>query len=529
MPKLRAVDLFCGAGGMTLGAELSGRVDVVLAVNHWRTAVLTHQENHPRTRHICARIEDMDLRSEHDLPEVDVIMGGIECTHHSVARGAAPINDQKRTSAWRVIDWIGKFRPAWCVFENVREFCDWGPVDRNGRKIKSKAGEIFTAWVQAIRAHGYHVEWKLLNSAHYGEATRRLRLFIVCRRGGSNIPFQWPAPTHGSRKEIQKDLAIGFRSRRQYERAACEIIDWSRPCPSIFDRKRPLAEKTLRRIEIGLRKFVEPFVVKLRGTGTANGCRHPLGAVTAGGMHYGLATPFIVQYHNGPDGHRRTYPFTKPLPTLDTQPRYAMAAPFILPRQGHWDSQQLKRCRSIDEPLNTITASHVPAGVVMPMVFAQGSYCNGRGADCPLPTLLTTARPWIAMPFMCQLNHGDDSRSGHRVNGVDQPLRTITTKRCDSLIYPFLTKYYGTGGARPVTAPLDTVTTKDRHGLALVHTMRELGIVDIGFRMLDVDELAAAQGFPADYVLHGTKADQIRQVGNSVCPKVMQAICGQLD
>ena len=245
--KHRAIDLFCGAGGMTLGAEMSGRVDVVLAINHWRTACYTHETNHPDTRHICARVEDMNLRDEHDLPsDVDVIMGGIECTHHSNARGSAPINDQKRTSAWRVLDWIQHFRPQWCVFENVREFLKWGPIDDNGRKIKSQAGQVFNAWVGAIRAYGYHVEWKLLDASKYGEATSRNRLFIVCRRGGSEQPFKWPEPTHGNHQDIREVLERQLRCNLFRERVAAEIIDWSRPCPSIFTRKRPLAANTLR-------------------------------------------------------------------------------------------------------------------------------------------------------------------------------------------------------------------------------------------------------------------------------------------
>lgn len=517
--KYRAVDLFCGAGGMTLGAEMSGRIDVVLAVNHWRTAIMTHSENHPATRHICARIEDMDLRSEHDLPEVDVIMGGIECTHHSAARGSAPINDQRRTSAWRVIDWIGKFHPAWCVFENVREFLGWGPIDGRGRKIKSKAGEIFNAWVQAVRSHGYHVEWQILNAADYGEATSRKRLFIVCRRGENDQPFRWPDPTHASAKEIAGALRERGKFNRASHRPASEIIDWSRPCPSIFSRKRPLAENTLRRIEAGLKKFVGPHITNFHGTSTCDDLCNPLGAVAAGGTHYGVtvpfgvnmkgrsnawdcncpsptitshaqhvgvAMPFIVQYHNGHDGHRRTYPVTNPIPTLDTQPRYAIATPFIYSLIGR---------------------------------------SAGRSRDCGLPTPTIVAsreNHGVVMPYMIDVNHGGQ-RNGRSVH---IPLPTITTKRGQAVIHAFLTKYYGTGGAQRVTSPLDTVTTRHRHALTLVHTMRELGIVDVGFRMLDVDELSAAQGFPASYVLHGSKADQIRQIGNAVCPRVMAAICG---
>lgn len=577
--KFRAVDLFCGAGGMTLGAERSNRVDVVLAINHWRTAILSHERNHPNTRHICTRIEDMDLRNEHNLPEVDVIMGGIECVQHSNARGSAPINDQRRTSAWRVIDWIGRFRPQWCVFENVREFMDWGQIDDDGRKIKERAGEIFTAWVAAIRAYGYHVEWKLLNASHYGEATRRNRLFIICRRGGSEAPFKWPAATHGSAEEIAKTLTEQHRCNFLYERPAADIIDWSRPCPSIFDRKRPLAEKTLRRIEAGIRKFVEPYLrghgtdggfvvpfgVNMKGTSNAFDINGPGPTITAGGRHVYMAMPFIGKYHNGMDGTRNYSP-TEPLRTLDTENRYcvtmpfmtdihnqrrvgnsssidspmptvvakpgnSLVMPFMLPRQGFYDSQKDKPCRPVSQPLGTITANHSPAHLVMPFMIprhgeADGQHPRTHDVRNPFPVLTASNNPSLVMPYLMDVNHGGlDSRC----YSPWSPMNTITTKRGTALVHPFLTKFYGTGGANSVNRPLDTVTAKHRHALTLVHTMQELGVVDIGFRMLDVDELAAAQGFPPDYYLHGTKADQVRQVGNAVCPKVMQAICGGLD
>lgn len=265
---------------------------------------------------------------------------------------------------------------------------------------------------------------RLLNAADYGEATSRNRLFVIARRGSGKI--HWPEPTHAGRW-----------------RAAAEIIDWSRHCPSIFDRKRPLADKTLARIESGLRKFCgSNFQIDTRNS-VVRPCRGQ------------MAMPFLSVFHNGPDGARRNVSLDAPLPTLDTQPRYALAA-----------------------------------------------------------------------PFLADVNHGGDA--GGRTHGVNIPLRTITTKRGESLVLPFVTEYYGTGGARSTDDPLSTVTTKHRHGLVMVEllrTMQTLGIADIGLRMLDVDELAAAQGFPAGYELAGSKADQIKQVGNAVCPGVMRALC----
>jgi DNA (cytosine-5)-methyltransferase 1 len=719
MQKLRGVDLYCGAGGMTTGAHQSGRVRVELAVNHWRPAILTHSENHPQTRHICAEVQDVDPANDATLPDCDLVMAGVECTHHSNAKGGAPVSDQKRSSARNVLDWVRAKRPKYLVIENVREFCDWGRTrlkrDKNGKKIWDKKhrqwareadprykGEYFRAWWDAVKALGYTLEKKLINSADHGEAQKRIRLFIIARLDPR--PFCWPLPTHS---------ADGQELPRW--RAAAEIINWGRPAASVFGRKKPLAPKTLARIKIGLVKFnapqtisaalegagFEPFIVKFRGTGLVDAIGQPLATITAGGTHLAIATPycvnlkgrstvadlqlplltvtahaqhlylaepFLTKYHAGHARHWQgstACSIRKPLPTVDTNPRYALAHPFmvqtqgpgvgdlryagvqsatdplrtvltrinhgvatpflchvagpgsqrlastlasvaaplrtlltredravvqpfivphfgertgqaprshatsaplsvvtsrgagnlvqpylfaldqqsgsgslqriaaplstitvkqrhclatpyLMPRQGFFDCRKLKRCQSIDEPLNSITATHVPAHLVM--------------------------------PYLVDVNHGESNRSpGGRVHSVSGPLGSVTTKRSTAVITPapFIVNYYGTGIAHEASEPLSTVTTKHRHGLtlfgetrptkriivlnadeaSLFWTMRLLGIDDILFRMLEVDELALAMGLPADYIIHGNKAEQIKQVGNMVCVKVMKAIC----
>jgi DNA (cytosine-5)-methyltransferase 1 len=506
---LRAVDLFCGAGGSTEGAEQSGRVKVVLAINHWRTAIDSHTKNHPGTRHICARIDHVDPRNDKSLPEFDLLMASPECTHHSVARGAAPVNDQKRATPWHVIIWAEACRPTWIVVENVREFKDWGPT-KNGRPTKEGKGSTFDAWIGALRSLGYTVEWKLLNAADYGEATKRVRLFVIARLGPATIP--WPKPSHAGRW-----------------RAAKEIIDWTRPCPSVFTRKRPLADKTLKRIEMGLRKFVgnsaaDQFIVHFRGTGTVADVNDPLNAITAGGTHLGIATPFLHQFHNGADGERRTYDVNDPIPTLDTQPRYAITMPFQYQLIGNGAG----RSRSINDPLPTQVAARENHGVVVPYLFDVNHGGNdGRTKDPrdPLGTITTKRGTGLAMPFMVDIH---DRRRDDRTSSASEPLPTIVTKPGNSIAIPFLTQFNGTGGAESIYDPLTTCTTKPRHGLAMVSllkAMQELKVCDVGFRMLDVDELSRAQGFPEGYELSGNKADQIRQVGNAVCPGVMRAIC----
>ena len=245
----KSADLFCGLGGFSQGAEESGYVETVLAVNHWRPAAYSFQANHQRARVICARIDDVDPRNDRTLPDLDMLFASPECTHHSIARGGQPVEDQKRATPWHVVIWTECKRPKWVAIENVREFRDWGPLvqktDKRGRPMfdakgrpwmipdPARKGEIFRQWLRSLASLGYKIDHQVLNAADYGAPTTRQRLFIIAKREDvrcKDIP--WPEPTHG----------------REQWRSAASIIDWSIPSPSIFDRKRPLAPKTLRRL-----------------------------------------------------------------------------------------------------------------------------------------------------------------------------------------------------------------------------------------------------------------------------------------
>ncbi len=499
----RAVDLFCGGGGTTTGAEQSGRVSVVAAVNHWQTAIDTHSHNHPHVQHFCTPIDAIDPRHDRAVPNFDLLLASPECTHHSIARGGQPVEDQKRATPWHVLVWSEAKRPRAIAVENVREFRDWGPLRQKRDKATGKLlwrpdgrpwmepdpkhkGETFRAWVRAIESLGYVVDHQLLNAADFGAATSRVRLFVTAirsdlyrRRRLNWIP--WPDPTHAGN-----------------HRAAYEIIDWSKPCPSIFGRKRPLAENTLRRIEIGLRKYVEPFIVRFRSSrggigkgGTVHGCDLPLGTITAGGTHHALCVPFQFKAIGNSPG--LTHGIGEPVPTIvAVRENHAIVVPYISQYHNGPDGE-------------------------------NRNYCVGL----PIPTLDTQNRYAVVTPFLETLTHGG------RENSILGPLSTITTAHRgeQALAIPFLTKYYGTGSVQSIADPLDTITTKDRFGLAmvsLVRTMRELGVADIGFRMLDVDELARATGFPEGYYFAGNKADRVKQVGNAVPPAFAKAICETL-
>lgn len=493
MKTLSVADLFCGAGGTSQGAEDSGAGRVVFAVNHWPTAIETHSANFPHARHVCARIDQV---SPAECPKIDVLFASPECCHHSRARGGRPMSDQQRAMAWDVLKWAEFHRPSWIVVENVIEWELWGPLGSDHRPLKTKRGATFEAWVRAIQSLGYTVDWRRLNAADYGAATSRTRLFVIARKGRRSVP--WPEPTHGQRAGGELP-GLGVKPWR----AAWEIIDWSKPCPSIFARKRPLADKTLLRIEAGLRRFcsatnVEAFIVKLRNTtgapgtgGTTSGVRAPLGTITAGGTHHAVAMPFVLSQCS--EGAPREV--GQPIPTLTTTARPSLAVPFFVARRGERDG--------------------------------QGPRTHDAGR--PMPTIATSNAPALAVPFVLP-NEG--YYRGNAPRGMDQPLPTITGQRGGHVVQAFLTKYYGSAdGAQDLRDPVDTITAKHRHGLAmvkLIETMAELRIVDIGFRMLDIDELARATGFREDYQLCGNRADRTRQIGNAVPPPFSEAITREI-
>lgn len=315
--NVRAVDLFCGAGGTSTGLYQAcietGRKLDLLAINHWPVAIETHQINHPGARHICARLES--IRPEDLVPSgyLNILVASPECTHYSVARGGRPMCDQLRSSAWLLLRWLEALRVDNILIENVQEFRNWGPIGANGKPLKRHKGETYQAFLEALRSFGYNVEDRVLNAADYGDPTARRRLFIIARRGNKKI--SWPDPTHG-----ESDM---FSDREAY-RTAREIIDWNLPGKSIFSRRKPLAKSTINRIAAGLKKYGgendEPFLIMLYGSNKARSIDRPVPTVTATGQHIGLCEPFIVQYNGTSESHS----INEPLATVTTRDRFGL-------------------------------------------------------------------------------------------------------------------------------------------------------------------------------------------------------------
>ena len=382
---IRGVDLFCGAGGSTTGLmmacdELGKKLDM-LAINHWNIAIATHMTNYPRFRHMCENLDAVNPRKVIPGGRLDIMLAGPECTHHSNARGGKPIQDQSRASAWHVVRWAEALYVDTIIVENVMEFMKWGPIDSKGKRIKGREGEIYKAFIGALEALDYRVEWRVLNAADYGDATTRKRLFIIARRGSRGI--KWPAPTHTA----------------QTWRPARDVIDWSIPGQSIFERKKPLAPATMARIMAGLKKFggdkIEPFLIVFRNHQDVQSLDRPLPTMTTSGANFGLCEPFVlgqqsgsvarsvknplptiatdgaialiepflVKYHGNhrgkKDGEGRTMSVQSPLPTLDTSNRFGLCEPFLVKyyRTG--------KAYPVSKPMDTITAKD-RIGLVVP-------------------------------------------------------------------------------------------------------------------------------------------------------------------
>lgn len=318
-------DLFCGAGGTSTGAiealEALGYRTKLTAVNHWPVAVATHTFNHPDARHFCASLDSLNPRELFPGPGLDLLWASPECTHHSVARGGKPINDQSRATAWCVTRWAEALQPGVILIENVPEFQTWGPCGSDGRPLASRKGDTFRAWLASLEAVGYKVDYRVLCAADYGDPTTRRRLFVQAVRGRRKIT--WPDATHRPTPDLFGDT--------QPWRTANDCIDWTLTGESIFDRKRPLQPRTMERIEAGLKKFGgEPFLAILRGTGSVRSIQKPAPTVTAGGLHLGLCEPFILGQQSGSVPRS----VNDPLPTVSTAGAIALVQPFLCSYYG---------------------------------------------------------------------------------------------------------------------------------------------------------------------------------------------------
>lgn len=527
------VDNFAGGGGASTGIELATGYSVDIAINHDPEAIKMHKANHPNTKHYCENVWAVDPVKACNGHPVGLAWFSPDCKHFSKAKGGKPKDKNIRGLAWVALRWAGLVRPRVIMLENVEEFKTWGQLNRRHHPIRAKQGKTFERFVQQLRELGYEVEFRELIAADYGAPTMRKRFFMIARCDGK--PIVWPEPTHGpaDSEEVKAGLLKPYVG-------AYTQLDFSLPCPSIFDTAeeikkkygiravRPLAPKTMDRIARGLKKFVldnpEPFIIQCNhgGERRPNDIREPMPTIT--GKHgYGIVEPYMVQckYNN------EAQDVQKPIGTLTTVGSHLLVEPYMV--QIGQTGFTKDRSKDVREPLTTIVSKNEhclisPTLIQYHSETAQGEV-RGQTIKDPIMTVDGSNRYGLVTSFLSKFYKsgiGQDER---------EPLHTITTSAGHfGEVRAFLIKYYGDATGQDIEKPLDTVTTKDRFGLVTIEGV-DYQIVDIGLRMLEPKELYGCQGFPDDYIIDHDytgktypRSEQVRRCGNAVCPPIPAAL-----
>ena len=535
------VDNFAGGGGASTGMELAtGRV-VDIAINHDPDAILMHKTNHPHTTHYQASVWDVDPVEVCAGRPVGLAWFSPDCKHFSKAKGGKPVDKSIRGLAWIALRWAGTVRPRVIILENVEEFQTWGPV-RRGKPVKSKKGQTFQKFVRQLYALGYDVQWRELVAADYGAPTTRKRFFLIARCDGRAII--WPEATHASRdsQEVKNGEKLPWRS-------ASEIIDWSLPCPSIFDTRetikakygltaqRPLRPNTLRRVARGVDKFViqsaNPFIIPV-GYGERKGqaprvhdAEEPL-PTAVGVAKHGVVQPYMVQVNHA--GDFRGQSLKEPVQTITAKLGEGLVCPAMI--QYHTEQTERVRGQGVTDPIMTIDAAN-RYGVAAPtLVKYYSGEKQGQDVAAPLHTITTKDREGLAISHLVKLHHND-------VGGpVDGPLATITAEGTHhGLVVTRVEKM--APGADLQRWPQIRALLNEYCGYHLANDEVLLFLIggvwyymaDIGLRMLSPKELYRANGFPPDYIIDRDyegheygRSKQVARCGNAVPPPFATAL-----
>ncbi|QGA57803.1 DNA cytosine methyltransferase [Brucella sp. 2280] len=517
------VDSFAGGGGASTGIEMALGRSPDIAINHNAAALALHEANHPQTLHLSENVYKIDpldyLRGAH----VGLGWFSPDCKHFSKAKGGKPVERNIRDLAWIIPGWIERIQRSGgkvdvVILENVEEFQDYGPLMETARGLMpdpERKGEYFKKWCRKIRSLGGKIEWRELRACDYGAPTIRKRFFAVIRFDGQ--PIVWPKPTHGA--PTDPDVISG---RKLPWRTAAEIIDWSLPCPSIFDTSeqimekhglrsvRPLADNTMARVARGMKRYVldaeRPFLVNLTHGGRVESADEPFKTIT--GAHRGekaVVSPHLASLAHGDSGGRREYPLTEPHGVVTAggisnaliapsvirfntgatgqdarEPLSTVTANSFIKRPGgaaplgvvapHLMTMRNagKPFNGADEPTHTITAGGAGLTIVAPTIVRDFGTSVGHGIDEPSHTVMPDGQGKSRLITAYMAQHNNDSRREGSVNPgrpMDKPVSTVTqTGSQQSVVAPYLQAYYGTSDGGEENQPVRTVTTKDRHG-----------------------------------------------------------------
>lgn len=553
MKRLLYIDLFCGAGGTSTGvntARLCGEqcAEVIACVNHDAKAIASHAANHPEAMHFTEDIRTLELspliqhlaqcRAKNPGALV-VLWASLECTNFSKAKGGQPRDADSRTLAEHLFRYIDTIDPDYIQIENVEEFMSWGALDENGKPVSKDRGRSYVRWVNKVKRYGYNFDHRILNAADYGAYTSRKRFFGIFAKKG--LPIVFPCQTHSRKGEST------LFSNLERWRPVREVLDLEDEGKSIFNRKKPLSENTLKRIHAGLIKFV------------------------AGGKE-----SFLVKYNSMNQNGKYIPPsLEEPCPVVATQARLALASVSFLSKQfsGAPEDKNI----SVDSPAGTITTVDHHA-------FVTVHYGNGFNTSCDAPaaTLTTHDRMALVQTTFIDMQYGTgsptsvdtvagtvttnpkhhlvtvkpwimDTNYGNVGSSIGESSRVITANRKQH--YLMNPQFASSGGsvedpcftliARMGKRPPCLITTETGElAIEIYETdspmtvrikefMALYNIIDITMRMLRIDELKLVMGFPADYVLVGTQAEQKKFIGNAVevtvARKWCEALCGEID
>ena len=545
MIKLLYIDLFCGAGGTSTGVE-SARMGgekcakVIACVNHDANAIASHAANHPDAIHYTEDIRTLELsplvahlkKMREKYPDAYVVLwASLECTNFSVAKGGQPRNADSRTLAEHLYRYIETLNPDWVQIENVKEFMSWGDLDEKGHPVSKDKGRCYLRWVKKIRSYGYNYDWQLLNAADFGAYTSRKRFFGQFAKKG--LPIVFPTPTYAK----NGDEGGMFHQYKKWKPVR-EVLDLTDEGTSIFTKKKPLCEKTLERIYAGLVKFV------------------------AGGKK--KYDDMILKYNSmNSKGSYKPVPTDEPCPTVACQNRLGYVKLNFLSKQFSGDPGS--RNQSIEKPAGTITCVDHHA-------FVTAYFGNGYNSSVeePNPTITTKERhalvsvdlnepmPDVPLDKVRLSSHhflANEYSGGGQVGSIEtvNPAVLCTPKQKlvsaqQFLANPFSFKSDGDSIDKPcftLIARMDKMPpyliSTERGELAIMCSeddspmtikikefMAIFGIIDIKMRMLNIQELKRIMGFPEDYTLIGTLAEQKKFIGNAVEVNMSRVLCEAL-
>jgi DNA (cytosine-5)-methyltransferase 1 len=497
------VDGFCGGGGWSTGFELAIGEPVTIGINHDADAIAMHKKNHPYTKHFNENIFGVDPRAACAGRPVGWAHFSPDCTHFSKAKGGKPVKKSIRGLAWVIVKWAGTVQPRIISMENVKEFMTWGPLiaardKKTGRVLKrmeqidketgetleitgiaapgevvpisqqllipdkKRAGETFHAFCKAMKKLGYEYEFNVLKACDYGAPTSRERLFGIFRRDGK--PIVWPEPTHGDPNSAE----VKTGKLKPWHTAA-EIIDWPQDCPSIFERKKPLAENTLKRIARGIEKFVienpEPFIINYKFTNDPEPADRPLSTITAVNSHY-IVTPYVMCNNANNVGSS----MNEPVHTVTTGNRNFLMTPVMtaIGQTGFSDD----RSYSCEAPVKTVV-SKAEQCVIAPTLIqyhSEQSDKEVRGQELkePIQTVDASNRYGLAAATLIQTGYGERKGQAPRVPGLDKPLGTVVSTEKHAAVTAFLSKYFGggyEGSGSAADKPVPTITAIDHNAV----------------------------------------------------------------